>query len=340
MPETATRGWPHGPTQFEQRRGNAITRVVTGVVAIPIVIGAIWLGGWVFFLFVALISSGALLEFYWLTEKRGALPNKKLGIIAGLLLTFAFMHGVSDAFFLDLFGVEQAPATVMLARFALVLGVLLLFAIATMIDQMFRKEGSPILNNVATFAGVTYISLFLGTLVGIMQLFATQIPFGTYLGSYGGHWLSTFTDFGSVQDWSPYGGATVIAILVTIWTCDSAAYYAGRSLGKHKLFERVSPKKTWEGSIAGALAAVGAMIGLRAWIVDYLTLGDAIAIGAIVGIFGQLGDLAESHLKRDAGVKDSSQLIPGHGGLFDRFDSLLFVAPLVYLYLNFVVLTR
>lgn len=331
MSETPVRGWPHGPTAFEQRHGNATTRVVTAVIAIPVVLGSIWLGGWFFFLFIAAISTGALLEFYWLTEKRGALPNKKLGIIAGLLLSFAFMHGVSDELLLSITGTAPTDLSIMLARFALVLGALLLFAIGTMIDQMFRKEGSALLNNVATFAGVTYVSLFLSTAIGLRQLFAAELPFGRYLQGM---------DASLVERSNALGGLTVLAIMVTIWTCDSAAYYAGRALGRHKLFERISPKKTWEGSIAGALGAVAAMIGMGQWFLPYLTVADAVIIGLIVGIFGQLGDLAESHIKRDAGVKDSSHLIPGHGGLFDRFDSLLFAAPLVYLYLNFVVLTR
>jgi len=331
MSESDLRGWPHGPTSFERRHGNALMRVVTAVIAIPIVLGSIWLGGWYFFVFVAAISTGALIEFYWLTEKRGALPNKRLGVAAGLLLSFAFMHGVSDDLLLRVTGVAPTDLTVMLARFTLMLGVLLIFAIATMIDQMFRREGSPLLNNVATFAGITYIALFLSTVVGLRQLFASEIPFGRYLQGLDGS-LAERSD--------ALGGLTVLAIMVTIWTCDSAAYYAGRALGRHKLFERISPKKTWEGSVAGALGAVAIMIGMGQWFLPYLTVADAAVIGLIAGVFGQLGDLAESHIKRDAGVKDSSHLIPGHGGLFDRFDSLLFVAPLVYLYLNFVVLTR
>jgi phosphatidate cytidylyltransferase len=331
MAETETPRWPHGMTRFEQRFGNATTRVVMGAIAIPIILAAIWIGGWVFFLFVALISAGALMEFYWITEKRGARPNKALGVIAGLLLSFAFMHGVSDTFVLRLFNVVPDDLSIMLARFALVMGTLLLFAIATMIDQMFRIEGSPILNNNATFSGVMYVSLFLATLIGLRQLFASDIPLVPYIENI---------DASLAGRANSLGVLTVLAIISSIWICDSAAYYAGRSLGRHKLFERVSPKKTWEGSIAGGVAAIGAMIGMRQWFLPYLTVADAAVIGAIVGIFGQLGDLCESHLKRDAGVKDSSQLIPGHGGLFDRFDSLLFVAPLVYLYLNFIVLTR
>jgi len=337
MAEQTTIGWPRGITRFEQRHGNATMRIVTGILGIPVVLGAIWLGGWAFFLMMALISTGALLEFYWMTEKRGAIPNKALGVAAGLLLSLSFMHGASDLFFLGIFGTKPTDLAVMLARFALTLGVLLLFAIATMIDQMFRKEGSPLINNVATFAGVTYISLFLSSLIGLRQLFASEIPFRSYVLALQ---KSPPEEWAAAGNIDTLGAFTVVAIMVSIWTCDSLAYFAGRAFGRHKLFERISPKKTWEGSLAGVVGAVGAMVGLQQWLLPYLTIGDAVIIGLIVGIFGQLGDLAESHIKRDAGVKDSSQLIPGHGGVFDRFDSLLFVAPLVYIYLNFIVLTR
>jgi phosphatidate cytidylyltransferase len=254
-----------------------------------------------------------------------------------LLLSFAFMHGVSDRLLLTIVSAAPSDVTVMLARFVLVLGTLLLFAIATMIAQMFQPKGSPLVNNAATFAGVTYISLFLSTLIGLRQLFTAEIPLVRGIGTMFQHGLREGTPaFAARVD--ALGGLTVLAIISTIWICDSGAYYAGRAFGKHKLFERVSPKKTWEGAIGGAVAAVAAMIGMQQWFLPYLTIVDAAVIGAIVGVFGQIGDLAESHLKRDAGVKDSSQLIPGHGGLFDRFDSLLFVAPLVYLYLGFVAL--
>jgi phosphatidate cytidylyltransferase len=332
MSETIeTTNWPRGITSFERKYGNAVTRVLSGVVGIPIVFGCVWLGGWAFFLFMTAVIIGATLEFYWILEKRGTIPNKTLGIIAGLLLAFAFMHGVSDHLLLNVLGVGINDLTVMLARMALMLGVLLVFAIAVMIDEMYRKEGSPILNNIATFAGVTYVGLFLATLIGLRQLFVSEVPIRPYI---------QHLDPALLDSLDRFGAYTVFGILATIWICDSAAYYAGRAFGKHKLFERVSPKKTWEGSIAGAIFAVITMIALQHWVLKYLLIGDAIAIGLIVGIFGQLGDLAESHLKRDAGIKDSSFFIPGHGGVFDRFDSLLFVAPLVYLYINFIVLWR
>ena len=98
----------------------------------------------------------------------------------------------------------------------------------------------------------------------------------------------------------------------------------------------MSPNKSWEGAIAGFIFAVAAAIAAKYIVLEYLTLGAAAIIGSIVGVFGQLGDLIESLFKRDAGTKDSSRLIPGHGGALDRFDSLLLVAPLVYLYLDFI----
>jgi phosphatidate cytidylyltransferase len=135
-----------------------------------------------------------------------------------------------------------------------------------------------------------------------------------------------------------WGGATVISVFVSLWMCDSLAYFAGRFFGKHKLFERVSPKKTWEGASAGYVGAVAAFLIAQNYFLPFMSVGNAFVCGSIVGIFGQLGDLAESLLKRDAGVKDSSALIPGHGGVLDRFDSLIFVSPLIFFYLDFVVL--
>lgn len=131
------------------------------------------------------------------------------------------------------------------------------------------------------------------------------------------------------------GAVVILVVFAGIWTCDSFAYFGGRAFGKHKLFERVSPKKTWEGAISGGLGGIAACVAL-AIALDGLLWYDGLLIGLIAGVFGQVGDLAESHLKRACDVKDSSQLIPGHGGVLDRFDSLLFVAPVVYLYMLFL----
>jgi len=127
--------------------------------------------------------------------------------------------------------------------------------------------------------------------------------------------------------WLP--GRTVLVLMGTIWAGDAAAYYGGRALGRHKLAPTISPNKTVEGSVAGLAGSIVAGILLGSWLlqrqISFLALASLAA-----AIAGQLGDLAESALKRSAGVKDSSSLLPGHGGMLDRLDSLIFAAPMFY----------
>ncbi|WP_242346786.1 phosphatidate cytidylyltransferase [Anaeromyxobacter terrae] len=125
-------------------------------------------------------------------------------------------------------------------------------------------------------------------------------------------------------------GWVILAFVVT-WGNDTFAYFTGHALGRHKLLERISPKKTWEGFAGGAVGSVvGALVTRALLLQDELSVGLAIAIGLGGAVLGPLGDLAESMVKRAAGVKDSGKIIPGHGGLLDRIDALLFVAPWVY----------
>ena len=134
------------------------------------------------------------------------------------------------------------------------------------------------------------------------------------------------------------GAWLVFTIFGSIWACDTGAYFVGSSIGRHKLFPRVSPKKSWEGAIGGLLTAILVCVGLKILLMPHLLrFIDCIVIGSIVGIFGQISDLIESLFKRDAGVKDSSNILPGHGGILDRFDNPIFVVPMVYLYLKWQV---
>src|SRR4029077_20473805 len=114
-------------------------------------------------------------------------------------------------------------------------------------------------------------------------------------------------------------------------------YAFGRMLGKTPLWREISPRKTVEGSAGGFVCAVAAGGTGRAWFAPYLRLADALALGVLVGVFAQVGDLVESLLKRDAHKGDSSDLIPGHGGVLDRFDSLYFAGPIVFYYLKYVI---
>lgn len=184
--------------------------------------------------------------------------------------------------------------------------------VAVVTIELFSKPesgGSPLLNVSVTLFGVAYVAGLLSFLVLIREL--PHVIGGEYV----------------------QAGTWVIMIFVVIWICDTAAYFVGLYFGKHKLFPRVSPKKTMEGAVGGFVFAILSAVVCQQTFVKGLSLQDALIIGVIIGSAGQLSDLVESLFKRDAGIKDSSKLIPGHGGILDRFDSEMLVAPLVYVYL-------
>jgi len=124
-----------------------------------------------------------------------------------------------------------------------------------------------------------------------------------------------------------FGWEWVILLFVVSWANDTLAYFAGRAWGRHKLAERISPKKTWEGFAGGALGSVLGAVGVKLLFLPAVPVAACAVIGLGGAMLGPLGDLSESMLKRAAGVKDSSKLLPGHGGLLDRIDAVLFVAP-------------
>lgn len=308
---------------------NLTTRILTAVVAIPVII-LITLSGGVFFLgFVVLLSALALREFYDMSIAKGAQPQKIGGLIAGVGINLAFFHSSLQTWIVgwcESFGV-RIPFP---SQSQLLLIIVLLSVVVISLRELFRNNGSAINNLSTTFFGIFYVSLFFGTWIGIRELFTITDPVVSHF------YLVRLGVSDGAQIYSS-GGYMVLSIFVMIWICDSAAFHFGKLWGRHKLFPRVSPNKSWEGAIAGFLFALGAALATRYFVAQYLTMADALVIGVIVGFFGQLGDLLESLLKRDARVKDSSSLIPGHGGVLDRFDSLLFVSPLVYLYLDFIL---
>ncbi|MFV0248415.1 MAG: phosphatidate cytidylyltransferase [Tenacibaculum sp.] len=135
------------------------------------------------------------------------------------------------------------------------------------------------------------------------------------------------------NNYNPY---LVICIIILVWTHDSFAFLIGKRFGKTKLFERVSPKKTVEGFVGGTAFTL-ITGGVISYYSNTFTTINWIVIAVIISVFGTLGDLVESKFKRQAKVKDSGKLIPGHGGLLDRLDSLLFLTPFVYLYIHFLI---
>jgi phosphatidate cytidylyltransferase len=178
------------------------------------------------------------------------------------------------------------------------------YIVAILIFELYRQKTNP-LNNWAYF--------ILG------QIFVA-LPFS----------LLNFILF--INNWQPL---ILLAVFITIWVNDTGAYLVGITFGKHRLFERISPKKSWEGFFGGAFFALisGYVFSL---FIPEISLLNWLIFSEIIVIFGTFGDLIESLMKRTVEVKDSGNIIPGHGGLLDRFDSMLLAAPVIFLYLSFL----
>jgi phosphatidate cytidylyltransferase len=311
---------------------NLTLRVLVSIIAIPIILWLTMLGGYFFFLLISVISSYTLYEFYGLSKTKGASPLKTLGLTAGVIVNAVFIYERFQVdiykFLVDHFNFHLSIFT----QYQLLTVVLVKFLLLTMLIELFRTKGSPTINIAATMMGVLVISLCFGMLIALREIFSFGIPLQKF-------YAADMTGDQQLAKINQWGGYTVIAVFATIWICDTAAYFGGKSFGKHKLFLRVSPNKTWEGAIFGFIFSMLTMIAAKLLVLEYLSYLHAVIIGMLIGVFGQLGDLIESRFKRDAGVKDSSSLIPGHGGVYDRFDSLVFVSPIVYLYIELVVLS-
>lgn len=188
----------------------------------------------------------------------------------------------------------------------------LLILLPLLMRMLVRQPGKSQLNAMFTLGGIAYITFFLAALLSLSRLMETEyFVSGLYI------------DF--------FSGKFVVCVIGAIWLCDTAAYFGGKHFGKHKLAPNVSPKKTVEGAFFGLLAAVLAFLLLRWLLIPVMPIHLAVISGVLIGVFGQVGDLVESRFKRDAGVKDSSHILPGHGGILDRFDSFIFVAPVLWL---------
>ena len=190
------------------------------------------------------------------------------------------------------------------------LGGIILVIILIMLIELFSNNKNATLNIASTFAGILFVPVLLGTAIDLRQfdlLMNTNLTF---------------------------------ALTLSVWACDSSAFIFGTLFGKKKIMPSVSPKKSWVGSISGAITSLLILYVFhnQGLLGDYFSLKDAMVIGLISGVFGQFGDFTESLLKRDVGVKDSGTLLAGHGGVLDRFDSLIFACPIAYLYVHFIVI--
>jgi len=275
----------------------ALNRELAAAVAIPIVFAVLFLAPPIAFHCVAAaIALAALWEFYRLAEKTGMPPAKTVGMLAGAavflgapLLWFRTPRGSID---LGVFSAEPSS----LALWFLAGGAIL--AVLSSVAVLFSGVPPP-----ASLGGAA------ATAFGVLLIAAPAISW-SYL-----------------REFSP---RAVVFLFGVVWVCDSCAYYGGKSFGSVKLAPSVSPNKTWEGTISGFVGATafGAAAGTWVLLPQLGPVRGALA-GALASSAGQLGDLVESLWKRGAGAKDSGVFLPGHGGFYDRIDSLLFAGPVL-----------
>lgn len=277
---------------------NLAQRVIVALVAIPLVLWLIHSGGLPFALFITLLSVLGAYEYCTFAHAQ------KFTTLTWIVLLYA--AAIPLAFYYENSTLQIAtPLTMLLCSTA---PVVLLSA------QMFSQSSNATTSVSYAITALAYPTFLFTSLLGI-RLLPTMLPNQT-------------------SDW---GGAMVLSMFAAIWTCDSLAYFVGRAIGKHKILPRVSPNKSWEGFAGGLVGAAIAMLLCNMYFLHLFTELQAVVLGLVIGIVGPLGDFAESQLKRAVGVKDSSAIIPGHGGILDRFDSALFVAPMLYVYLQIIL---
>jgi phosphatidate cytidylyltransferase len=275
------------------------TRLLTAAVALPLLFAAIILPWWVPETVWIFVGLAALALAAGLFEFFSLTKKMELKADAGLAY-------VASAVFVLAFAVDaptHAPELLLLIAAALVIAVL--------ISQTFRFQND--FTKMLAGAGVTLLGVF-------------------YLAFLGGFLIAIRVGFESVPGLST---KLLLFFFIVIFASDAGAYFAGKALGKHKLAPKVSPGKTWEGLAGGIVAAAGAAAICTATFFPEIPYKFSLPLAGVMAIAGVFGDLAESAIKRGAGAKDAATILPGHGGLLDRLDSLLFNAPILYYFARF-----
>jgi phosphatidate cytidylyltransferase len=269
------------------------TRILTALVALPILIASIVLPSyvpetvWIFVAIAIFALAAGLFEFYMLTKKLELKADASIAYLGAAALTVAFVFDAP----------AKAPD--------LLIATLAAFIIAVLATQTFRFQVDF---SKMTILGVLYVAFLGGFLIATRMGFENHPYLSTHLLGY---------------------------FFLVIMGADSGAYFAGRALGKHKLAPKISPGKTWEGLIGGLITA-GAFGALATfWFFPELPYQWSIPLAMVMAAVSVLGDLAESAMKRGSDTKDAASILPGHGGLLDRLDSLLFNAPIIYYFARF-----
>jgi len=277
---------------------NLAARVLVAVVAIPLIIGATYVGGLLLALVLGLVSALAARELYGIAEHGGYTPLARTGSLLAFLLPLG-VHFFREGRFV--------PPEI-------ALGAVVIIALFAVVLFRRRPDQHPLGAVAVTLLGVFYTAGFLA--------FAYALRYHNYVVT------------------AQAGSALLFYPFVLTWISDTAGFFVGRALGRAKLMPTVSPGKTQAGAIGALLFCMLASWAYVHWVLlPYASLGmrtaTALVVGAVIGAAVQVGDLVESLLKREGGVKDSSHLIPGHGGVLDRIDGMLFALPVTYFLFTF-----
>lgn len=271
-----------------------LIRSLTGILFVAILVGAIMWDKLAVAALFFIISLIGLNEFFALMIKNGFNPKKSITTAIGAVIYFI----------ISLYSFDQYSFKFLLFIFPLL--------VLLVVIEIFRKNETPISNIAFSIMGILYVVIPFA----ILNFFAYE---------------STYSDVINIED-GQHNYWLLLGFFLLQWSNDTGAYLIGSSLGKHKMTPEISPNKTWEGAIGGFVMSL-----LVAFVISYFTYSSLfhwLAISTIVVIFGTIGDLTESRIKRTCGVKDSGRIMPGHGGILDRFDGVLFSAPFVLAYLH------
>lgn len=292
-----------------------LQRTLTGAVIVCAIIGCILLGPYTFLGLFTLLIFGVLMEFYNLINiSREVNIIRWVHSLGGVILFWCFY---TEASHISKFGNN-------------IFVVYLIYLMVMFISRLYTKQENPIRELAYIILGQVYIALPL-SLLNAIAFHSIAIPLG------------------NIED--DYNGILLLALFFFLWCNDTGAFLTGVTLGRHKLFERVSPKKSWEGFWGGCIfncllglalyqASFWGFFGQDLHELQHYSRLDWVGLGLTISVFGTFGDLVESFVKRAVGVKDSGSLLPGHGGLWDRFDSLLLAAPSMMLYIIIISIIK
>ncbi|BAY21296.1 phosphatidate cytidylyltransferase [Calothrix sp. NIES-2100] len=287
------------------------SRIISGIVAIALALFSTLLGGWYFTIMIAIVVFLGQQEYFNLVLARGIAPAVKTTMFVSLvLLVICTLDGdLADAFM---------P----------IAGTFICFYL------LFQPKMATIADISASIMGLFYVGYLPSYWVRLRSLGSialSNLPLG-------GYWPTTWTDIIEQRNIAslPQGLKATVLTFLCIWAADIGAYTIGKFFGKTRLSD-ISPKKTVEGAVFGISASIAVGLAGAYYLHWPRAIYTGLALGLLIGIASLLGDLIESVLKRDAGVKDSGQLIPGHGGILDRTDSYIFTAPLVYYFVTLLL---